>query len=139
MEQIICFTKGISRGNPGPAAIGVVLVSIEGDILTDQTELIGNAADEYVEYFAVVRGLQMIQDYLKEKSKHTEVLVHISNKDVQKQLDNKEAVLNPGLVSLFMTIHNLTVENFATVSVSHVTADKNKVSDTVLNDLLDDK
>ena len=49
---------GGARGNPGPAAIGVVISGPDGKVLDEVAERIGVATNNVAEYRAVLRGLQ---------------------------------------------------------------------------------
>ena len=40
-EKIVIYTDGGSRGNPGPAALGVVIKSAQGEILKEYGERLG--------------------------------------------------------------------------------------------------
>jgi ribonuclease HI len=50
---------GGARGNPGPAAIGVVVSGADGEVLEEVGETIGVATNNVAEYRAVLRGLQL--------------------------------------------------------------------------------
>jgi ribonuclease HI len=49
---------GGARGNPGPAAIGVVVSDSEGTVLDEVAERIGVATNNVAEYRALLRGLE---------------------------------------------------------------------------------
>ena len=51
-------TDGGSRGNPGPAAIGYVLVAADGTLLAAHGEAIGVAGANVAEYRALLAGLE---------------------------------------------------------------------------------
>jgi len=55
---LVLQVDGGSRGNPGPAAIGVVLSDREGRVLEEVAETIGVATNNVAEYRAVLRGLE---------------------------------------------------------------------------------
>jgi ribonuclease HI len=50
---------GGARGNPGPAAIGVVVSGADGEVLEEVGETIGVATNNVAEYRALLRGLQL--------------------------------------------------------------------------------
>jgi len=58
MDEIIIYTDGASRGNPGPAGIGVVLCTRKGEIIQEISEHLGTATNNIAEYTAVIRGLE---------------------------------------------------------------------------------
>ena len=49
---------GASRGNPGPAAIGVIIKDEEGRLLAGVSRRIGNATNNQAEYRAIITGLE---------------------------------------------------------------------------------
>jgi ribonuclease HI len=58
---MILFADGSTRGNPGPAGIGVVVVDAEGNILRRFGEQIPPCTNNQAEYHALIRGLQVCQ------------------------------------------------------------------------------
>lgn len=56
--KVILHVDGGARGNPGPAAIGVVVSSPEGEVLEELGEAIGAATNNVAEYRALLRGLE---------------------------------------------------------------------------------
>jgi ribonuclease HI len=56
--RLILHVDGGARGNPGPAAIGVVVSDADGEVLDEIAERIGVATNNVAEYRAVLRGLE---------------------------------------------------------------------------------
>jgi ribonuclease HI len=56
--KVVVHVDGGARGNPGPAAIGVVVSSTEGEVLDEVAERIGVATNNVAEYRALLRGLE---------------------------------------------------------------------------------
>jgi ribonuclease HI len=56
--KVVLHVDGGARGNPGPAAIGVVVSSSEGEVLDEVAETIGVATNNVAEYRALLRGLE---------------------------------------------------------------------------------
>lgn len=56
--RVTVHVDGGSRGNPGPAAIGVVITGEDGAVLAELGERIGVATNNVAEYRAVLRGVQ---------------------------------------------------------------------------------
>ena len=56
--KLIIHVDGGARGNPGPAAIGVVVWTESGKLLEELGEEIGPATNNVAEYRAVLRGLE---------------------------------------------------------------------------------
>jgi ribonuclease HI len=57
--KLVIHVDGGARGNPGPAAIGVVVSEPDGTVLDEVAERIGPATNNVAEYRAVLRGLQL--------------------------------------------------------------------------------
>jgi ribonuclease HI len=129
--KIIVHTDGGSRGNPGPAAIGVVLGGKE------YGEYIGHATNNQAEYQAVIFALKKLKQILgKKKTKETEVVVKIDSELVVKQLNGKYKILEKELQPLFLEIWNLRLD-FKNVSFEHVRREENKTADGLVNKILD--
>lgn len=55
---LVVHVDGGSRGNPGPAAIGVVVSTPDGDVIDEVAERIGVATNNVAEYRALLRGIE---------------------------------------------------------------------------------
>jgi ribonuclease HI len=56
--RVVIHVDGGARGNPGPAAIGVVISGPGGEVIDEIAERIGVATNNVAEYRAVLRGVQ---------------------------------------------------------------------------------
>jgi ribonuclease HI len=56
--RLVLHVDGGARGNPGPAAIGVVVSTPEGETVQQLSEAIGEATNNVAEYRALLRGLK---------------------------------------------------------------------------------
>ncbi|MFZ0092109.1 MAG: ribonuclease HI family protein [Solirubrobacteraceae bacterium] len=56
--RLVIHVDGGARGNPGPAAIGVVVSAPDGGVLDELAEPIGVATNNVAEYRALLRGLE---------------------------------------------------------------------------------
>ena len=59
MSRAIVNVDGGARGNPGPAAIGVVVRDGDGAVLEEVGEKIGEATNNVAEYRALLRGIEL--------------------------------------------------------------------------------
>ncbi len=57
-RRLVLHVDGGARGNPGPAAIGVVISGLDGQIVEEVAERIGVTTNNVAEYRAVLRGLE---------------------------------------------------------------------------------
>jgi ribonuclease HI len=56
--KLVVHVDGGARGNPGPAAIGVVISAPDGQVIEEYAERIGVATNNVAEYRAVLRGAE---------------------------------------------------------------------------------
>ena len=136
-ESIIVYTDGGARGNPGPSAIGVQVQDASGKVLAEVSETIGNATNNYAEYFAVVRALQTLKKQYGKDSKELAIELRLDSELVKKQLNGEYQVKDPGLVPMFVEIHNLRVSSFPKLTLTHVPRAQNKEADRLVNEALD--
>lgn len=57
-DSATLFTDGACKGNPGPSAIGVLIVDDEGVPLAEISERVGRRTNNEAEYLALIRGLE---------------------------------------------------------------------------------
>jgi ribonuclease HI len=59
---LVLHVDGGARGNPGPAAIGVVISAADGALVEELGEPIGHATNNVAEYRALLRGLERARE-----------------------------------------------------------------------------
>ena len=137
MEKIYIYTDGSSRGNPGPAAIGVFITDATGSMIQEAAETIGNATNDFAEYQAVLRGLQTAEQMYGEKAKEMEFELRLDSELVKKQLNNECPIKDASLVPYFIEIHNLRVSTVPHVILTHVPRAENTEANRLVNEALD--
>jgi len=131
VNQLIIFTDGGSRNNPGPAAIGVVI----GD--KEYAEYLGETTNNVAEYQAVIFALKKVRHLLgKEKLKNTEIVINLDSELVANQLNGKYKILEPDLQPLFIKVWNLKFD-FPNLNFHYIPREKNKRADKLVNEILD--
>jgi len=137
MRKIILHTDGGSRGNPGPAALGVVIANEKDEMLKQYGEYIGEATNNDAEYQAVVSGLKKIKSLFgKNATKDIIVEVMADSELLVKQMNGKYKVENSKVQQLFLKIWNLKVD-FKEVTFTAVPREQNKAADKMVNEALD--
>ncbi|HDD72638.1 MAG TPA: ribonuclease HI family protein [Candidatus Aenigmarchaeota archaeon] len=94
-SRVYVYTDGGSRGNPGPAAIGVI-VAEGGKILKEFGEYIGKATKNEAEYRAVIRGLETAGGFCR-----GEVVIVSDSELVVNQLRGLYRIRKSNLLRLF--------------------------------------
>jgi len=89
------FSDGGARGNPGPAAIGVVLCEPDGKIVHEFAECIGAMTNNKAEYRAMLKALE-----LAKARKATRLIAHGDSELIIFQLQGLYRIKNPDLRTL---------------------------------------
>ena len=124
------YFDGASRGNPGPAAVGWVLVSGDG-IVDEAGERIGRATNNQAEYRALVAGLEAARDH-----GFDEVDVRGDAELIVKQVTGEWDANDPTLREHRVTVREL-LAGFDRWSLTHVPRDVNERADALANEALD--
>lgn len=125
------YFDGGSRGNPGPAAIGWVIVTSDG-IVAEDGETIGTATNNQAEYEALIAGLEAARDY-----GYDEVHVRGDSELIVKQVRGEYDANDPTLREHRVTVREL-LAGFDSWSLEHVPREINDRADELANDALDD-
>ena len=132
-KRIVIFIDGGARGNPGPAAIGMVFPDFE----KEYGEKIGVATNNVAEYKAVIFGLKKAKQLLGgDECEKTEIEIRSDSELVVNQISAKYKIKDEDLKPLFIDVWNL-MQDFKKVSFVHVPREKNKEADTLVNQALD--
>jgi secondary thiamine-phosphate synthase enzyme len=123
MKRATIAVDGASKGNPGPAGIGIVIADESGKVIAEISEYIGQSTNNVAEYTALVRGLS---EALHMGFEHA--VIATDSELMARQLSGKYRVKSPDIAPLFDSVLDL-MGRFKTVSVNHVTRDKNKQAD----------
>lgn len=136
-ERIIIYTDGGARGNPGPAAIGVVIQDAEGHAIKGCGKAIGETTNNEAEYQAVLFALQKAKALFgKKKTEEIQIEIRMDSELVMRQLSGQYKIEEERLFPYFIKIWNLKMD-FARVSFAHVPREKNREADRLVNEALD--
>lgn len=134
-NNIKMYTDGGSRGNPGPAAIGVWIETLG----KKYGECIGEATNNVAEYAALIYGLKKLKQLLgKDKTKRYEVECYLDSELIVKQLNHEYKLKEEYIQKNFIEIWNLMLD-FQKVTFRHIIREKNKIADALVNEALDCK
>lgn len=142
MKKIIIHTDGGSRGNPGPAAIGVVIEmadqinSINLVNLINLSRYIGEATNNVAEYKAVLEALIWVKENLGFED--VELNFFLDSQLVVEQLKGNYKMKNEGLKPLFWEIREMVMLIKGGVTFTHVPREQNKDADLLVNKALDE-
>lgn len=140
MRKIIIYTDGGSRGNPGPAAIGIVFCNEKGQCFKKYSEYLGeNFTNNEAEYRAVIFALQKFKAVFGKKlALSTEIKIKSDSELLIKQLNGEYKILDSKIQLLFLRVWNLKLD-FKKVKFILISREKNKESDFLVNETLDNQ
>jgi ribonuclease HI len=126
-ERFRAGFDGGSRGNPGPAAWGVVVLDPEGRAIEGFAGAIGRATNNVAEYTALLEALAIA---LAREADDVELLA--DSELVVKQVRGEYKVRHPDLIPL----HAEAVRRIARLrrfKIGHIPREKNKDADKLVN------
>ena len=125
------FTDGASRGNPGPASVGVVFRQKDGPDLAEFCEVIGKATNNVAEYRAVVAALEICRDWKAKK-----VHLFMDSELIVRQIHGTFRVKSPDLRPLYQQVQFL-IKELKEFKVTHIKRAQNSHADALTNKALD--
>lgn len=140
MKKIIIHIDGGSRGNPGPAAAGILFLNENGQIFKQYSEYLGeNFTNNEAEYLALIFALKKFkQIFGKKLAKNTEIEIRSDSELLVKQMRGEYKVLDAKIQPLFLESWNLRLD-FKKVNFKLIPREKNKEADALVNAALNSK
>jgi ribonuclease HI len=122
---------GGARGNPGPAAYGVIIRNGQGEVLVELGEYLGIQTNNVAEYSGLLAALDWAS---REKMASLKVLS--DSELLVRQMRGQYKVKNPALKELFDRAQAMVrrLEHFA---IEHVRREANHDADRMVNQVLD--
>lgn len=125
--KLIIYTDGLSKGNPGIAAIGAVIKDERGKTLTTISQRIGVTTNNVAEYQALITALQKA---LKLGGKKIEI--RSDSELMVKQLNGKYKIKSVALRPLYLEVGQL-LGQFENVVIKHIPRELNTEADSLAN------
>jgi broad specificity phosphatase PhoE/ribonuclease HI len=131
--RVVVEADGGSRGNPGPAGYGaVVLEEATGEVLLERYASLGTTTNNVAEYSGLIAGLRAAAELGA-----TRVDVRMDSKLVVEQMSGRWQIKNPGLRPLAAEAAKL-VNGFAAVTFDWIPRERNKLADALANRAMDE-
>ncbi|MBV9022959.1 MAG: bifunctional RNase H/acid phosphatase [Streptomycetaceae bacterium] len=130
--ELIVETDGGSRGNPGPAGYGAVVIdAATGETLAETAEYIGTATNNVAEYRGLIAGLRTARGLAPQAT----VRVRMDSKLVVEQMTGRWKVTHPDMRPLSVEAKNLYPAG--QVSYEWIPRSRNKRADRLANEAMD--
>ncbi len=133
MDEVVIYTDGGSRGNPGPAAAAFVLLDSGGAQICAEANYIGKATNNEAEYTAVINSLKRAKQYTSGTVK-----IFSDSELIVRQLNKEYKVKQPHIKELFDECVDL-LGGFESWHIRHVRREKNVKADELVNRAMDNK
>jgi probable phosphoglycerate mutase len=132
-RRLVVQADGGSRGNPGPAGYGaVVLDATTGEVLAEASESIGRATNNVAEYSGLIAGLQAAAAI----ARGADVEVRMDSKLVVEQMSGRWQIKHPDMRPLAATARE-TARALGRVSYTWVPRSRNAHADRLANQAMD--
>ena len=135
--KLTIHTDGGARGNPGPAAVGVV-IETEKNILTEFGKTLGETTNNVAEYSAVIEALTWIKNN-SSKTGEAEKNFFLDSNLVVNQLNGKFKINDMNLRKLFSKAKELEREVGGVIHYSYIPREQNSAADALVNRALDEQ
>ena len=134
MEELLLYTDGGARGNPGPAALGLVIYDQTKKLL-EYKQTLGVATNNIAEYSALIKGLTLAEQF---KPKHLKC--YSDSELLIRQMKGIYKVRAPHILELFKKVKEKEFY-FEKVTYHHVNRTNPFIgeADRLVNEALDEK
>jgi len=126
-DKVFLYVDGGSRGNPGPAGIGVLILNARKKKIKEIAKYIGEATNNIAEYSALLVGLEEAA-----LLKAGELVIYMDSELMARQLNGEYKVKNADIRALFERALDI-LKNFRSFKIKHIDREKNKEADKLVN------
>jgi ribonuclease HI len=131
MARLTVNVDGGARGNPGPAAVGVVVRGPGGEVLEERGQRIGRATNNVAEYKALLLGIELAAAHGA-----GELELVGDSELIVRQVEGRYKVKDATMKELHAQV-KAALQPFARWSIRHVRREQNADADRLVNAALD--
>ena len=136
--KIITYTDGGSRGNPGPAASGIYILTDKEKELTRFGKYLGTNTNNFAEYTAIIEALAWILTHREELEEAIDgIECRMDSQLACRQLSGMYKVKHPQIKILFDEVQRYQQALGVPFAFVHVPREQNKIADAQVNITLD--
>ncbi len=137
MNKLIIYIDGGARGNPGPAALGILFLTEKREVFKEYSQYLGKKTNNEAEYLALIFALKKSKALFgREKIKNLLIELKSDSELLVKQMKGEYKIKEPKIQSLFLQAWNLKVD-FRKLKFLLIPREKNKEADKLVNEALD--
>lgn len=130
-NRLTFYIDGASRGNPGKAAVGVVIINDKGHVIGEKGKYIGETTNNAAEYQALLEALAEAKTHGGRN-----IRIYSDSELLVRQINGIYKVRDGKLLTLYNEAKRL-ISGFDHFKIDHITRDKNSRADALANEALD--
>lgn len=134
------YVDGASRGNPGPSAVGILILNSQGKELVKRGEYIGETTNNVAEYEALKRALDWLAKSKSKEFTSSVLKIHTDSELMVNQLTGSYRIKSQNLIPLAIKARSL-MKKFKGIEFKVIPRKDNKIADKLANksmNLMDD-
>jgi len=128
---LVMYVDGASRGNPGPAGIGIAVLGLRGELLAEESVYIGETTNNAAEYWALLFALKKAKEMGADR-----VQVRTDSELVFRQMQGSYRVKSARLMGLFQEVLALA-RGFVDFRLQRIPRQENRRADQLANLAID--
>lgn len=126
MKHLELYIDGASKGNPGPAGVGIIICA-HGEVVKNIAKAIGKTTNNVAEYTALICGLQEALNLKAET-----LVVNTDSQLLHRQMSGAYKVRHPNILPLYYQARALSA-GFRGVAFNHIPRESNRGADKLAN------
>ncbi len=131
-EEMHVYVDGAARGNPGPAAIGVLALTRQGKRVAAFGETIGDTTNNYAEYTALVHALRVVSVFEVDRLR-----IYTDSELMARQVKGEYRVKEKTLLSPYTQVISM-LRRYKDWDIVHVSREENAEADELANRALNE-
>ena len=132
--RVKVFTDGASRGNPGTAAVGIVINDENDKEIRTSGKYIGECTNNVAEYTALIESVKLLKEL---NEPFEEINFFCDSELIVKQIRGEYKIRNKDLINLSLEFWKEIKSLNKKFSIRHIPREKNKTADLLANQALD--
>lgn len=139
MQALLLHTDGGARGNPGPAAAGIIFHDPHGTPLASFSKYLGVTTNNQAEYQALLLALDHLQNHLASFPPVSQLQIFLDSELIVHQLNGIYKIKHPQIIPLVQQIRQQISQFTFPVTFTHVPRSQNQDADRLVNQELDSR
>ncbi|MFA4930832.1 MAG: ribonuclease HI family protein [Patescibacteria group bacterium] len=136
LKNVVIFSDGGSRGNPGPGAGGGVVYFDEGKKILADAFYYGHCTNNQAEYRALLDAINLLEQNYTGELIELNLNIFLDSELMVKQINGEYQVRNDGLKEYYSQIQE-KLSCFGQTTITHVVRANNQLADSLVNAALD--